>query len=338
MVYLAEREGARMEFVPSLGQPFRAHRDVAALARVASIARRFRPDIVHTHTAKAGFIGRAAALAALRPRPVLVHTFHGHVLEGYFGPAKSRIYRNLERSLARRTDRLIGVSKATVDDLVRLGVAPREQFDVVPLGLDLGPFANLDEAAGGELRSGLGIGDEEVVLGFVGRLTEIKRVDLLLRAFARARRDLPLRLLIVGDGALRGQLEALAGELGITESVEFLGYRRDLPAIAAATDIAVLTSANEGTPVSLIEASAAGRPAVATDVGGVADVVTPQTGVLVEPGNVDALAGAIGELAQDRARCERLGAAARAHALGRYSAERLVGDIEELYDRLREAR
>jgi glycosyltransferase involved in cell wall biosynthesis len=217
---------------------------------------------------------------------------------------------------------------------VRLGVAPREQFDVVPLGLDLGPFAKLDDSAGSELRSGLGIIEEEVVLGFVGRLTEIKRVDLLLQAFARAQRDLPLRLLIVGDGALRGQLEALAGELGITESVEFLGYRRDLPAIAAATDIAVLTSANEGTPVSLIEASAAGRPAVATDVGGVADVVTPQTGVLVEPGNVETLVDAIGELAQDRARCARLGAAARAHALGRYSAERLVGDIEGLYDRL----
>jgi glycosyltransferase involved in cell wall biosynthesis len=338
MVDLAEREGARMEFVPSLGQALRPHRDAAALARIAAIARRFRPDIVHTHTAKAGFVARTAAIRFVRPRPVLVHTFHGHVLEGYFGPVKNRLYRSLERSLARRTDRLVGVSEATVSDLVRLGVARRDRFEVIPLGLDLSAFAELDRAAGRDLRGSLGIGEDEVVLGFVGRLVPIKRVDLLLRAFARARGSVELRLLVVGDGELRQQLEGLARELGVADAVSFLGYRRDLPAIAAATDIAVLASANEGTPVSLIEAAAGGRPAVATRVGGVTDVVTPETGVVVEPGDADALAGAIAALAGDRAWRERLGNAAREHAVRRYSAERLVADVDALYDRLLDAR
>jgi glycosyltransferase involved in cell wall biosynthesis len=338
MADLAEREGARTEFVPSLGQPLRPHRDVAALVKVAAIARRFRPDIVHTHTAKAGFVGRTAALAAVRPRPLLVHTFHGHVLEGYFGAAKSGLYRRLERTLARRTDRLIGVSDSTVADLVRLGVAPPDRFDVIPLGLDLDAFARLEEAAGCDLRAELGIGEEEVVLGFVGRLVEIKRVDLLLRAFARARDGVRLRLLVVGDGELRPRLEALTAELGIADTVSFLGYRRDRREVAAATDVAVLASANEGTPVSLIEAAAAGRPAVATRVGGVGDVVTPQTGILVDSGDVDALAVAIAELARERGRRRRMGAAARERALSGYSADRLVNDIEELYDRLLEGR
>lgn len=338
MADLAEREGARTEYVPSLGQPLRPHRDAAALARVGAIARDFRPDIVHTHTAKAGFVGRTAALR-LRPRPALVHTFHGHVLEGYFGPAKNRLYRYLERTLARRTDRLVGVSEATVADLVRLGVAPRERFDVVPLGLELGRFAELDDAAGHEVRARLGIEADEVVLGFVGRLVEIKRVDLLLRALSQARSDgRRLRLLVVGDGELRPRLEALAHELGTADAVSFLGYRRDLPAIAAATDIAVLASANEGTPVALIEAAAAGIPAVATRVGGVGDVVTPETGVVVEPGDAEALAVAITALAGDREWRERLGAAARKRALRRYSAERLVADVEALYDRLLQSR
>jgi glycosyltransferase involved in cell wall biosynthesis len=334
MADLAEREGARMEHVPSLGPSLRPDRDALALARIARIARSFRPDIVHTHTAKAGFIGRVAALAALRPRPVIVHTFHGHVLEGYFGPARSRLYRVLEAALARRSDRLVGVSEATVDDLVRLGVAKRERFRVIPLGLDLEPFADPDEAAGQELRRSLGIGDADVVVTFVGRLVAIKQVDLLLRGFARARAGAPLRLLVVGDGELRSRLEALSRELGIDRGVEFLGYRRDLPAIAAATDIAALTSANEGTPVSLIEAAAAGRPAVASRVGGVPDVVTSESGVLVAPGDVEGLAAALSRLATDPNLRTRMGATARERTLQRFSASRLVADVEALYEEL----
>jgi glycosyltransferase involved in cell wall biosynthesis len=320
--------------VPSLGPALRPDRDAAALAQIAAIARRFRPDLIHTHTAKAGFIGRLAALGALRPRPVLVHTFHGHVLEGYFGPLRNRLYRSLEAGLARRTDRLVGVSEATADDLVRLGIAPRDRFRVIPLGLDLEPFANADAAAGSRLRREVGIGEEELVLTFVGRLVAIKQVDLLLRAFAHVGAEVQPRLLVVGDGELRARHEALARDLGIADRVSFLGYRRDLPALAAATDLAVLASANEGTPVSLIEAAAAGVPAVATRVGGVPEVVTPEAGMLVPPGDPEALAGAISRLGGDPEQRTRLGAGAREHVLSRFAVERLIADVESLYEEL----
>jgi glycosyltransferase involved in cell wall biosynthesis len=334
MADLADREGARMEQVPTLVQPPRPHLDAAAVARVAAIARRFRPDIVHTHTAKAGFVGRLAALAAVRPRPVIVHTYHGHVLEGYFGLATERAYRSIEALLARRSDCLIGVSQATVDDLVRLGVAPRARFRVVPLGLDLEPFASVEVAERSRLRAEFGIDEDEVVATFVGRVVPIKRVDFLLRATALARRTTRLRLLIVGDGEIRPRLEAQARQLGIADAVSFLGYRRDLPALAAASDVAVLSSANEGTPVSLIEAAAGGRPAVATAVGGVADVVTADSGIVVPPGDQQAFADALARLASDPALRARLGAAARERTLRRYSASRLVVDVEDLYEEL----
>jgi glycosyltransferase involved in cell wall biosynthesis len=334
MADLAAAEGARMEHVPQLVQPPRPHLDAAALARVAAIARRFRPQIVHTHTAKAGFVGRLAGLGAVRPRPVVVHTYHGHVLEGYFGPARERAYRSLEAFLARRTDCLVGVSQATVDDLIRLGVAPAARFRVVPLGLDLEPFAHPDRDSGSTVRNEIGAAEDDVVLTFVGRVVPIKRVDLLLRAVALARGSARVRLVVVGDGEPRGRLEALSGELGIGDAVSFLGYRRDLPAIAAATDVAVLSSANEGTPVSLIEAAAAGRPAIATRVGGVSEVVTSGTGILVAPGDPEALATAIARLAADPGLRARLGATAHERVLRLYSAQRLVAAIRELYDDL----
>jgi glycosyltransferase involved in cell wall biosynthesis len=293
--------------------------------------RRFRPDIVHTHTAKAGMLGRLAALAT-RPRPIIIHTYHGHVLEGYFGRLLNTFYRTLERGLARVSNVLIGVSSATVDDLVRLRIAPRAKFRVVPIGLDLEPFLTLTLEDGQEFRREAGA-DDHVLLTFVGRLVPIKRVDVLLRAVARAS-DPRLRLAIVGDGELRDELEALADELGIREQVWFAGYRAEMLPLAAASDIAVLSSDNEGTPVSLIEAGAAATVAASTRVGGVADVVTPETGVVVPAGDSDALGEAIAALAADASRREQMGARARAHVRERYSVDRLVRDIDKLYSEL----
>ncbi|MBA2505538.1 MAG: glycosyltransferase [Thermoleophilaceae bacterium] len=335
---VAARYGARHEYIEHLGPEIDPRRDLRALREMTRIARDFEPHVVHTHTAKAGMVGRTAALA-LRPRPVVIHTYHGHVLEGYFGPARNALYRSIERALGLGSDALVGVSTRTVEDLVRLRIAPRRKFRAIPLGLDLDPFTRPDPGARERLRARLGVGEEEVLLQFTGRLVPIKRVDVALRALAAARaKGTAARLAIVGDGELRAELEALAAQLGLGEAVSFLGYRSDLVDLTAASDAALLTSANEGTPVALIEASAAGRPSVATDVGGVREVVTGETGVVVAEGDVDALAAGIARLAESPEERERMGAAAREHALGRYSVKRLLADVDALYGELRATR
>lgn len=331
----AERLGVRREVVPGLRPELRPLDDLRALASLVRHVRRYRPHIVHTHTAKAGMLGRLAAVIGGRPRPIIVHTYHGHVLEGYFGRFLNAFYRFLERSLGRVSDALIGVSRATVDDLVRLRVAPPEKFRVIPIGLDLEPFARATAADGAGFRGEAGVADDDLLLTWVGRLVPIKRVDVLLRAVARAREQgAPVRLAVVGDGELRPALEEQAGNLGIRDSVWFAGYRGDMVQVAAASDIAVLSSDNEGTPVSLIEAGAAATAAASTRVGGVPDVVVPQSGLLVAAGDSAALGDAIARIAGDTALRESMARSAREHVSGRFSVGRLVHDIDELYGEL----
>jgi len=335
---LAERYGARLVKIPGLGPTLVPWRDLRALIALVRLIRRTRPHIVHTHTAKAGLVGRAAALC-VQPRPIIVHTYHGHVLTGYFGPIKTWLFRTLERLLGRVSDRLVAVSESTKQELVELRIAPADRFEVIPLGLDLDRFLAVGAVRDEGLADQIGAGRKGIVCTFVGRLAPIKRVDVLLDAWAiLVRRGVPVRLAIIGDGELRGELEARARRLSLDGWVSFLGFRHDLDVVAAGTDIAVLSSDNEGTPVALIEAAAAGRPAVATAVGGVRDIVTRDTGRLVPRGDAPALAAVIAELAADPAACRRLGANARSHVQAAYGVQRLVADVEGLYGRLRATR
>jgi glycosyltransferase involved in cell wall biosynthesis len=336
---LAQRYGATTRLVPGLSPELKPFSDLRALINLMRTIRKYRPDVVHTHTAKAGALGRLAAILTPGVRPVIVHTYHGHVLSGYFGRALTAIYRGIERLLGIWSDSLIGVSHATVDELVELGVGPREKFTAIPIGLDLQQLLAVERSDDAPFRDELDLGPEDVLAVFVGRLVPIKRVDLLIDAFALAlTREPRLRLAIVGDGELRSELELRASRLGLAETVRFLGFRSDLSVIAAGSDLAVLSSANEGTPVALIEAAAAGLPAVATAVGGVGDIVTPSTGMLVEEGDVHAFADAMGRLAADRDNRRQLGSAAREHVRGRFAAERLLEDIDRLYRTLLEER
>jgi glycosyltransferase involved in cell wall biosynthesis len=332
---VVRREGTVVRRVPGLGPRLRPHDDALALAHLVRVVGRLRPDIVHTHTAKAGLLARLAVVLARGPRPVVVHTYHGHVLEGYFGPIRNCIYRELERRLSEVSDALVAVSSATVDDLVRLQIAARSKFQVIPIGLDLEPFLQLDEGAGAGFRQEVRAAPDEILLTFVGRLAAIKRGDLMLRAFAHAvELGAPVRLAVVGDGERRGALERLAGELGLGGRVAFVGYRADMPTVASASDIGLLTSDNEGTPVSLIEAAAAGTPAIATAVGGVPDVVTSESGLLLARGDFRGVGRAIADLAAEPARRAEMGRNARVHVRKRFSAERLVEDVDRLYREL----
>ena len=336
---LALSYGARLHTLDDLGPELRWSADLRSTRKIAGILRRFRPHIVHTHTAKAGFTGRLAA-SMLSPRPIIVHTYHGHVLEGYFGRRKSDVYRRLEQAAGRISDALVGVSQATVDDLVRLRVAPAAKFHAISLGVDLQPFLRVDAAEGARVRGELGMTQNDIVVTVAARLVAIKRIDVALRALALARsRDARLRLLVVGDGELRQELESLALELGISADVHFMGYRFDVPAIAAATDIAMLTSDSEALGMWLVEAAAVGCPTLATNVGGIPDVArSGGGGVTVPVGDPARLAEELVALASDRARREAMGAESRAHVTRAFSVTRFVDDMDALYRELLERR
>jgi glycosyltransferase involved in cell wall biosynthesis len=341
MAYVADELGVQPVYVPELQREISFGDERQATAAILRLLRRHRPHVLHTHTAKAGAVGRLAALLAGRDRPpVVVHTFHGHVLRGYFSPSRTAAFGAIERGLAHAADALIAVSPEVKDDLVRLGVAPAERIVVIRLGLDLAARTRAAPGAGAALRRELGIAPERFVVGWLGRMTDIKRIDHLLDGVARARSaGGELDVLLVGDGPLRADLEVRARELGLDGVVRFVGFREDVASVYAAVDAVALTSANEGTPVSVIEALAAGKPAVATDVGGVRDVVRDgDTGLLVPAGDVEALAARLGDLAGDAALRGRLGAAGRASVLSRYGVPRLLDDVDRLYRSLLEAR
>ena len=340
MEYVAAELGIEPVFLPELRRDV-SPVDARAVASLRRLIRELRPDVLHTHTAKAGAVGRLAARAAGAARPpAVVHTFHGHVLRGYFGPAQTRVFLEVERSLARTSDALVAVSEEVRDELVRLRVAPADRFDVIRLGLDLGRRTAAPPGGREEERTRLGVADDAFLVGWFGRMTEIKRVDDLLRAFALLRaREPASTLLLVGDGPLRSELERLADSLGIADSTRFVGMRRDVGALLAATDAVALTSANEGTPVTLIEALAASRPVVSTDVGGVRDVVREgESGLLAPSGDVDAIAAELASLAADPGLRERLGRAGRDDVVERYSIPRLLDDVDSLYRRLLSAK
>jgi len=340
MAFVAEGLGVEVITIPELGREISPVRDLVATVRLARLIRRLHPQIVHTHTAKAGTVGRLAARLAGGSRPpIVVHTFHGHVLRGYFGPFRSRLFRVLERWLARWSTVLVAVSPQVRDDLIALGVAPAEKFVVVRLGIELDQrVANSGGAA--ETRRYLGIEPDRFAVGWIGRMTTIKRTEDVLSGFKGLRENgVDATLCLVGDGPERERLEQYAHELGIIRDTLFLGYQEDVGPLYTAFDALVLPSANEGTPVSVIEALASRTPVVATRVGGVPDVVRDGVdGFLVDAGDTAALAERLTRLASDRSLRERMGDAARERVVPRYAVDRLVDDIDRLYRSLLEER
>ena len=333
MAFLAEGLGVSVVSVAELQREVSVLHDARSVLRVAELIRSERPHILHTHTAKAGAIARAAALLAGRARPpVVLHTFHGHVLKGYFDAGRTAFFRHVERTLARASDVLVAVSPEVRDELVELGVAPYEKFVVIRLGIPL------EERLGGsaadvDYRHLYGIPPGAFVVGWVGRMTGVKATEAVLEIVRAAReRGVDAVLCMVGDGPDREGLERLAHELGIARQCYFVGYQSDVAGYYRLFDTFLLPSVNEGTPVSAIESLASGTPVVANRVGGVPDVVRDGVdGFLVEPGDAEAAAERLATLAADPGLRAKLGESGRQRVLARYSVSRLVDDVDRLY-------
>ncbi|MBK8178976.1 MAG: glycosyltransferase family 4 protein [Planctomycetes bacterium] len=331
----ARERGIDVVRVPGLSRGVSLPMDLRARSFLRRALREFAPDVVHTHASKAGALGRRAA--AVVPQAALVHTFHGHVLEGYFGATISKGLAALERRLATRTDRLIAVSHATADDLLRLGVARPGQLVVVPPGLDLEPLLEIPLAAPARrshaLRSLVGADPGDFLVGVVGRLAEVKRPEWALDVFQLlAARHPRLMLAFIGDGDLRGLMERRiqALEPSLARRVHLLGARTDMPAVLADLDAVLATSRSEGLPVALVEAGAAGLPVVATRVGGVEELVAEErTGFLGT--SVDELAYGLSKLLADPALGSQFGQRARLRVEKRHSAPALGTQLERLY-------
>lgn len=336
MEYLAEELGVEVLKLPALQRDLSPRADSQAIWTLRAVLRARRPDVLHTHTAKAGATGRLAAILAGSARPrAVVHTFHGHVLSGYFSPTRERIFRVVERFLGRMTGALVAVSDEVRDDLVRFGVADAAQIEVVPYGFDLPPWTEADDASRARVRSGLGIGEDTFVVGWAGRLTPIKRPLDLVRTL-RALLDLGVdaQLVVVGDGADRPAVEALIAELGVSDRCRLVGFHRRMRDWYASFDATLLTSANEGTPVVAIESLAAERPVVATRAGGTATVVRDgKTGFLESIGDTDALAGRLAELARDDERRAGFGRRGAADVRERFGTARMADALDGVYRR-----
>jgi glycosyltransferase involved in cell wall biosynthesis len=340
MEYLAQQRGIVPVKIGTMSRKISWSKDLITLWELIKIFRREKPLVVHTHTAKAGTVGRLAAM--LTRVPVRVHTFHGHVFHGYFSPLVTRGFLTIERFLARHTDQIIAISNSQKHELADVyAIAPREKVTVIPLGFDLGPFLGVNSANGG-FRASLGFADNSVVVGWVGRVTAIKDPALFLDAAARVAPGNPgLRFVVIGDGDLRTACRKRIEAEHLDNTITFAGWQQNLEHIYADLDLIVLTSINEGTPISLLEAMACARAFVATDVGGVRDLMVGparvqdgfeifKNGILV-PRDQNVLSAAISYLINRPEIRNTMGEAGRAFVRARFSSERLANDLESLY-------
>lgn len=342
MEYYAAEWDVPFVRIPQLVRPLSPWKDLVALWKVYRVLRREKPDVVHTHTAKAGTVGRTAALLA--GVPVIVHTFHGNIFDGYFSPAKTRSFLAIERFLARFTDRIIAVSKSQRDELItKYKIGPPEKFQIVRLGIDLEALRAVNRPS---VVSAHASGNRALVIGWVGRFVEVKDPVFFVEvAHALKSSGAHAQFMMVGDGPLRAAVEKKIVELGLQQEFTLAGWQRNMAQVYEQIDLMTLTSHNEGTPVAMIESMATGRPFVALNVGGMPDLMAgkPQeredfdvfdNGIMVYPRDVVTFANAVNMLLQDAPLRARMGHTGTEFALERFSKERLVDDLESLYQKL----
>jgi glycosyltransferase involved in cell wall biosynthesis len=349
--HILDQLNIQPRYVEHMYRELNPWKDRKGYQEIRKIVRDFKPDIVHTHAAKAGALGRLAA--SHEKVPVILHTFHGHVFHSYFSPLKTRLFIEIERYLARKSSAIVAISATQKRELAdEFRIAPPDKIHVVHNGFDLNRFQINQEALRQQFRSEYHVVESEVALGIIGRLVPVKNHDLFLRALAgiQGQASVPVRAFIIGDGEDRAKVEALCRELQLpvlvgTEKptsynpgevrVTFTSWITDIERALAGLDFVVLTSLNEGTPVSLIEAEAAARAIVSTRVGGVADIVPEgKAGILVPSQDVAATSAAFIRLIQDPDERQRMGAYGRGFVSDRFTYQALCANMAKLYEEL----
>jgi glycosyltransferase involved in cell wall biosynthesis len=341
MNYILGGYSVNSTYIPALTREISPFRDALAFWRIFKFMKEYRPDIVHTHTAKAGTLGRIAAMAS--GVPVKVHTFHGNVFYGYFNRLLTGFFIFIERMLARFTDAIVTISEAQRYEIVeKYKITDSDKCHVIKLGFELQKF--LDSGHKRDiLRKKLKFNEDDILVGTVGRLAAIKNHKMLIDAVDYVNKNgndqlnRRIRYVVIGDGELRNELLQYIKGRNLGESISLIGWVKDIDEVYAGIDIAALTSVNEGTPVSLIEAMASSRPVISTDVGGVKDAVGA-IGLLVKSGDYKAMGDKILELARSAEKRESLGKTGRDFIKKRFSKERLVSELKELYSNLIRAR
>ncbi len=350
MSYFATQNAVNPMFIPEMSREL-SPKDIVSLWKVFKQIWREKPDIIHTHTAKAGTIGRIAGLLYRLTfhRVKIVHTFHGHVFHSYYGKRKTQVFLLIEKTLARfATDKIIVISNQQFHEIhEQFKVGKRGQFEIIPLGIDLSAFENAD-AKKHILRMEIGAKNDEILVGLVGRLTEIKNISMFLnvaKLYKESSHQVNLKFVIIGDGNMRENLEREAETLDIKDVVMFLGNRNDADIFYAGLDIVALTSLNEGTPLSLIEAMANAKPVISTEVGGVVDLLGAvktdndsfkirNRGISVESNNAKGFLDGLLYLANSEKLQDEFKNNGKKFVLENYSTERLVRDVTRLYREL----
>ncbi len=358
--HILKNLGVEPMILPEMQREVAPWRDRSAYRRIKRLIKEFKPDIVHTHAAKAGAVGRMAA-SELGVKAI-VHTFHGHVFHSYFGAVRTAMYKNIERFLARRSSRIVAISEKQKSELVdEHRICADDKVSVIPLGFDLGKFQQEQISKRALFRRVYGVADDEIAIGIVGRLVPVKNHDLFLEAMklVRERSGRKVRAFIVGDGEERERLEGRTRELGLSQvvgpyfnghgfghglnghamteraDITFTSWIKEIDIVNAGVDMVALTSVNEGTPVSLIEAQAANRPIVSTKVGGIENVVVEGATALLSPTeDVELFAQNLLRMVEDDGMRARMSLGGWEHVKQRYHYTRLVDDTAALYREL----
>lgn len=310
-------------------------KDLKALRKIKGIIKEYQPDIVHTHASKAGAVGRKAAHSM--GVPVIVHTFHGHVFHSYFSETKSKVYQKIERDLAAKSSAIVAISELQKHELVKTyHICEAQKMHVIPLGFDLSKFEGDQSADRSRFRSTYGLNDDHLAIGIIGRLVPIKNHRMFIDAVTSLMGDHPnIHAFIIGDGELRNELEQQVEASGNQDRFHFTSWIKDIEKALAGLDVIAMSSLNEGTPVSIIEAKAAGKPIITTDVGGVSDIVKNQeSAILCQSNDIQGFTSGLRQLVTSKELRQKIAGAGRDQTLQKYHYSRLCGDMDTLYKTL----